>query len=134
MTTLETLIKDTSVGQYVAIFYAIILIVASSITFVVQDNLADEQQQKINKQVAETYGLSETSSENLICYQGVLHYKNVHHLSGLLAFSPNIQCTVDELKSLQDNPHDSVADWSLTILLVGFLTLFFAYANALKVD
>ena len=127
MQTLETLVQGTKVGPFLAFVYALIITIASGITLLVQANEAVKKHDEITHKVASAYGLSEASAENLMCFQGILHYKNIGLYSGALAFTPNITCSKDELNKLQENPARTVAFYAYFFLLIGLLLCWSGY-------
>ncbi|MEA1989435.1 MAG: hypothetical protein U9N57_09570 [Pseudomonadota bacterium] len=132
MQTLETMTQGTKIGSYAAFLYGLIIAVASAITFFVQTNEAVKQNALIAQEVSSAYGLSESSANNLMCFHGILHYKNVGLFSGYLVFSPNIPCSEAEMKMLQENPAEEVAYVAFLFLLIGLLVTFLSYLNLIK--
>ncbi|MDG6774606.1 hypothetical protein QCB45_09695 [Thiomicrorhabdus sp. ZW0627] len=127
MQTLETMVQGTKVGPFLAFIYALIITIASGITLLIQANEAVKKHDQITQKVALAYGLSEVSAENLMCFHGILHYKNIGLYSGALAFTPNISCSKDELNKLQENPSRTVAFYASIFLLLGILMCWSAY-------
>lgn len=132
MQTLESMTQGTKVGTYTAFIYALTIVIASSITLFVQTDEAVKQHELNTHKVAVTYGLPEASAENLICFQGMLHYNNINPFSGALAFSPSISCSVDELTKLQDNSAEKIADVAALFLMLGLFITFFTYREIAK--
>ena len=132
MQTLETMTQGTKVGSYAAFIYGLIIVVASAITFFIETNEATKHHEGITQKVASTYGLPEASAKDLICFQGILHYKNIGLFAGALAFTPNITCSEAELKRLQDNPDAQIAFTAFFFLLIGFFVTFFSYLDIKK--
>ncbi|GAB6071047.1 hypothetical protein JCM30760_21440 [Thiomicrorhabdus hydrogeniphila] len=123
MKTIETLVEDTKVGSYLLFIYSLILTIVPAIVLAIQFNAAVERNHVITQEVASFYNIPESSSENLMCFQGILHYKNIGEFSGALAFSPNISCSQKELEKLQENTPENIAYIAFVILLVGLLTM-----------
>jgi len=132
MQTLETMTQDTKIGSYVAFIYGLIIVIASGITFFIETKQAIKQHTVITQKVALNYGLSEPSASDLICFQGVLHYRNIGLFSGALAFSPNISCSEKELKTLQENPDEEVALTAFLFLVIGIFTTVISYLGIAK--
>ncbi|GAB6069156.1 hypothetical protein JCM30760_02530 [Thiomicrorhabdus hydrogeniphila] len=134
MKTLETMVKGTKVGFYAGFLYGIILVIASAIVFIVQIDKSIQQEHLITQKVASKYSVSEESAKNLVCFQGILHYRNKGALSGFLAFSPNISCSETELNSLKENPADDIATIAFVFLLLGLLMIVISYIELAKKD
>jgi len=94
MQTLETMIQGTKVGSYLAFFYGLIIVIASLIIFAVQTNEAIKNDSVIAHNISSTFDIPETSTNNLLCFNGILHYKNVGAFSGYLAYSVNLPLSV----------------------------------------
>lgn len=61
----------------------------------------------IQHKVAQHYQIPKESAGGLQCFKGMLHYPNQGNFSGLLSFSPAIECDAEEFDSLQQNPYQT---------------------------
>jgi hypothetical protein len=66
-----------------------------------------QESTEIQQKVAQHYQISKESAGGLKCFKGMLHYPNQGNFSGLLSFSPAIECNAEEFDSLRQNPHQT---------------------------
>jgi hypothetical protein len=63
------------------------------------------------------YQIPQESVAGLQCYKGLLHYPNQGNFSGLLSFSPAIQCHKEKFEALQQNAHQKAFYLSVFLFL-----------------
>lgn len=133
MQTLETMIQGTKIGAYAALFYGVLICIFSGVVLIAQVSGFSAQQERFAKYVSSTYTVPVTkaSPENLMCFQGILHYKNVGIFSGALAYAPNIICDEDKFNEMKSDSESPViyAVIALIVLLLGALAIISAYID-----
>lgn len=81
------------------------------------------EQPKINQQISKIYSIPIDSTEGTQCYKGHLHYSNQGNFSGLLSFSPNIECDAEEFKTVSHNPYRHAYILSLFVSIMSLLLI-----------
>ena len=66
-----------------------------------------QENSAIQHKVTQHYQIPKESGGGLQCFKGMLHYPNQGNFSGLLSFSPAIECDAEEFDSLRQNPHQT---------------------------
>jgi len=122
MTKLNDLPKESNTSKSILVWlWAIFVLSALSSTFFGTQFFAE--QPKINQQISKTYSIPIDSTEGAQCYKGHLHYSNQGNFSGLLSFSPNIECNAEEFKTISHNPYRHAYILSLFLSIMSLLLI-----------
>lgn len=122
MQTLDNLVEDTSIGRVLLMAYMAILIIASVIVLSVSLLLAHQQGSIVQSEMSQFYGIPSEGAELTVCYNGMLHYKNMGAFSGLLSYSPVIPCTKESHQKMQGTNYIEIALLAMLFILIGGFT------------
>jgi hypothetical protein len=66
-----------------------------------------QERATIQQKVSQHYQIPKESAGGLQCFKGMLHYPNQGNFSGLLSFSPAINCNNEKFEALKHNPYQT---------------------------
>jgi len=107
------------VERFMMVLLAIVML-GTFIMMIYSGKLYYQQSATVQLQIATHYQIPQESVIGLQCYKGFLHYPNLEFFSGLLNFSPGIQCDKSELEALKKNPFQ--AEFYLSVCMFLFST------------
>jgi hypothetical protein len=107
------------IERFMMVLMAIVML-GTFIMMIYSGKLYYQQSITVKHQIATHYQIPQESVAGLQCYKGFLHYPNSGAFSGLLNFSPGIQCHKPELEALKQNPYQT--EFYLSVFMFLFST------------
>ena len=92
------------VERFIKLLIAVVIL-STLVMTIYSGNRYFQERTQVQNNVAVHYQIPQESLAGLQCYKGMLHYPNQGNFSGLLSFSPAIECDAEEFDSLRQNPY-----------------------------
>jgi hypothetical protein len=136
---IESLLEGTSIPKYLTLFYAVMIIVISSILSVGFYQDLHQQKQRFSAVIDTNYHvkIDPDTADSIVCYQHRLHYRNLTFFSGYLPFEgttcrPKVFNAIPEKIAMDSSQKYFGLALSCVILFL-FFSVFWIFDETMKV-